>query len=124
MAKILLLEPDVILARQYETALLGAGHTVAVCHDAQGAILGADAVPPDLVILEVLLAAHSGVEFLYEFRSYGEWQHIPALILSRAQADELAADQDLQRSLGVHAVLYKPDVTLEKLVQVVGRTVA
>lgn len=97
---------------------------VTVCHDAQSAILGADATPPDLVILEVLLAAHSGVEFLYEFRSYGEWQHIPALILSRAQADELAADQDLQRSLGVHAVLYKPDVTLEKLLQIVGRTTA
>lgn len=123
MAQILLLEPDAILAEQYSAALRSAGHKVVLCHDAQEAIVSADEARPDLVILEVALARHSGIEFLYEFRSYSEWQSIPVIILSRIPEHELHLDDTAGEKLAISRVLYKPDVSLTKLVQTVGRMV-
>jgi two-component system phosphate regulon response regulator PhoB len=73
MANILLIEPDRLLAEIYQRALSSEGHNVVVCAGAQSAILSADQSTPDLVILELQLVEHSGIEFLYEFRSYSEW---------------------------------------------------
>src|SRR5665213_2102299 len=88
MARILLIEPDRRLAETYAKALVAAGHKVTARAGAQSAITAADGAKPDLVILELQLIEHSGVEFLYEFRSYPEWQDIPVLIHSGVPAGE------------------------------------
>lgn len=74
---VLLVEPDTKLAGMYKTALESAGHKVFWALDAQSAVHLADDSAPDLVVLEIQLTSHSGIEFLYEFRSYNEWQDIP-----------------------------------------------
>ena len=116
MAQILLIEPDRLLAETYCRALVDAGHKVMVCAGAQSAITAADQAKPDLVILELQLIAHSGVEFLYEFRSYPEWQAIPVLVQTGVPPGEFADNwQLLKRELGVNAYLYKPRVSLSQL---------
>jgi DNA-binding response OmpR family regulator len=118
---ILLIEPDRPLAEVYQTALLAAGHRVVVCAGAQAAIMAADQQAPQLVILELQLVEHSGIEFLYEFRSYGDWQNIPVILQSLVPPTEFNGSQDLlTNQLGVQAYLYKPRVNLKQLIKTVN----
>lgn len=110
---ILLIEPDKILAGIYAQALQKAGHTVVSAPDAQSAITSADNNTPDVIVLELQLASHNGVEFLYEFRSYPEWQDIPAIVLSIVPRPSF--NSKLQKQLGVIAYHYKPHTTLQNL---------
>ncbi len=113
---VLLIEPDYLLAETYFQALTDAGHTVVAAAGAQTAIVVADQVKPEFVILELQLIEHSGIEFLYEFRSYLDWQAIPVLIHTQVPPAEFSGNAELLRSeLGVARYLYKPHTTLRQL---------
>lgn len=116
-AHILLLEPNRLLANQYKRFLEDSGYRVTWCQNAQNGINLADSEAPDIVIIELLLAAHSGIEFLYEFRSYSEWKQIPAIILSRVPRADISASDRVFKDLGVLAYLYKPETSLKRLGQ-------
>jgi DNA-binding response OmpR family regulator len=114
--RILLIEPDRLLAEIYQRALKTAGHDVVVCAGAQAAVMAADQQTPDLVILELQLVEHSGIEFLYEFRSYPEWQDIPAVAHTFVPPAEFNGSHHLLKDeLGVQDYLYKPRATLQDL---------
>ena len=124
MAHILLLEPNRLLAKTYLAALRGAGHTVTVCATAQTAIFCADEQLPDLVVMELQLVGHSGIEFLYEFRSYPDWQEVPVIIASDVPAGEFNNSWRLLRQeLGVAAYHYKPLLPLRTLLAAVDAVV-
>jgi DNA-binding response OmpR family regulator len=112
MIRILLLEPDRVLAQQYTSFLVGEGYAVSWREDAQSGVIMADKYQPDLVIIELLLAGHSGIEFLYEFRSYADWRTVPALILSNVAKRDIGVPDSTLSELGVGAYLYKPETTL------------
>jgi CheY-like chemotaxis protein len=113
---ILLIEPDRILAGTYRQALENYGHNVVMCASAQSAIFAADVVQPDVVILELQLIEHSGIEFLYEFRTYPEWQAIPVILQTNVPAKEFVGSWDMLREqLGVVAYHYKPLTNLQTL---------
>lgn len=111
--KILLIEPNKILAAQYASALKPA--EVAWCRDAQSAVLKVDKQKPDLIITELLMSQHSGIEFLYELRTYPEWRTIPVIILSSVGQAESGLDKSMLERLGVAGYLYKPGMSLGKL---------
>jgi DNA-binding response OmpR family regulator len=120
MARIMLIEPDRVLAGIYARSLTADGHHVTACAGAQAAIMAADQVRPDLVILELQLVEHSGIEFLYEFRSYSEWQMIPILIHTSVPPAEFNDNaQLLKQELNIAAYLYKPHVSLGQLLAAV-----
>lgn len=112
---ILLIEPDKFQARIYTSVLERAGHTVAHAAGAQTAIHSADTHMPDVVLLELQLPSHNGVEFLYEFRSYPEWLQVPIILHTFVPLHELASAVALQTELGVYRMLYKPTTTLAAL---------
>jgi CheY-like chemotaxis protein len=112
---ILLIEPDRLQARVMGISLKRAGHSMAHTTDAQAAIGLVDDHVPDVVILELLLPNHNGVEFLYEFRTYPEWLRIPILVHTFISLRELADLPTLHNELGVRKVLYKPTTTLAEL---------
>ncbi len=116
MAQILLIEPDRLLAGVYAQALTGKGYKVVACASAQAAIMAADTSKPDVVVLELQLIEHSGVEFLYEFRSYPEWQNIPVIIQTGVPPGEFSGNRQLlKQELGVETYLYKPQTLLRQL---------
>lgn len=116
MAELLLIEPDRLLAATYYQALHGAGHQVTIAGTAQAAILAADRITPGLVVLELQLVEHSGIEFLYEFRSYPEWQKIPVIIQTQVPVTEFTDNwRLLTEELGVRDYLYKPHTSLRRL---------
>ncbi|MEK7059366.1 MAG: response regulator [Patescibacteria group bacterium] len=117
MAQILLIEPDRVLAEIYGRSLVAAGNRVLSCFTAQAGIQAADKQQPDLVILELQLVEHSGIEFLYEFRSYPEWQATPVVIHTTVPPNEFSDNwQILRVELGVETYLYKPQTSLKQLI--------
>ena len=121
---ILLVEPDMQLARTYRLALQAAGHEVSHATTAQAAITAADHSQPELVILEMQLVSHSGIEFLYEFRSYSDWTDIPVMVCSVVPPAEFRSSWDLLRhELGVVAYHYKPHTSLDDLQRLANRAV-
>lgn len=120
---ILLIEPDKKLGGTYKRALEQAGHTVKWAAHGQDAVHAADIARPDLIILELQLTAHNGIEFLYEFRSYSEWQGIEVILLTLVTPDSLQITQDIMDQLGIIRCLYKPATTLKQLVDAVQEAV-
>lgn len=117
MNHVLLVEPDKPLAKTYANALTKAGYVVQVATNSQEAINKADSVLPNAVILELQLVGHSGIEFLYEFRSYADWQGVPVLIHTNVPYMELENSWSLLTShLGVSGYRYKPDTNLKTLI--------
>ena len=117
---ILLIEPDKVLAKTYSRLLKGRGDRVAVANTAQQAVIKADNSKPDLVILELQLVSHSGIEFLYEFRSYPDWQKIPVIINSSVPAIEfIGSSNGLSGELSITRYLYKPNTSLRQLLRAV-----
>ncbi len=88
MAHVLIIESDRILADNLGVLLKRAGHSFDWQRDPQAAVDSADKKIPDVVILDLILARRSGVEFLNEFRSYPEWQHLPVIIYSDISPEE------------------------------------
>lgn len=116
MKNVLLVEPDRILSDIYKFSLNQAGYKVAVANNAQTAIVLADSIKPDLIILEIQLVEHSGIEFLYEFRSYIDWQNIPVIINTIVPPNEFKDSYNLlMNELGVKVYLYKPHSSLRGL---------
>ena len=116
-AKILLIEPDRRLAESYAYALGHAGFHVTACAGSRNAIIVADEIKPDLIITEIRLVKHSGIEFLYELRSYSDWQCTPVIINTFVHPSELNKSHDLiKNSLNVSKILYKPEANLKQLI--------
>ena len=119
--RVLLIEPDRLLGGTYVRALTRAGHEVVACPGAQQAIEAADNQCPDVVVMELQLVSHSGIEFLYEFRSYTDWMNVPVIVHTHVPPGEFAdARAALVGELGIGTYLYKPYTTLDTLLRTVG----
>jgi len=121
MAKILLIEPNPLLASVYTQAFRHVGHDVQHATEAQGAIYAADTSKPDVVILEIQLGGHDGIAFLHEFRSYNEWHDTPVIINTYLKPAALEGVRSaFEHDLGVSQWLYKPRTTLAQLLALVA----
>jgi CheY-like chemotaxis protein len=74
-----------------------------------------DAVPPDLILLDLNLPRRDGREVLQEIKADPELRRIPVVVLTTSQADE-----DIVRSYNLHANAYvtKP-VDFDRFIAVV-----
>lgn len=113
MATIFLLETDRQLGRAAKDYF--AGHDLYYFADPQTAVTAADINRPDVIVIDLFLAGRSGIEFLYELRSYPDWQSLPVLIIGHFSVDELAYYIDSFRELGVHKYLPKHATSLRDL---------
>ena len=121
---ILLLEPDAILGRTYQSILAKGGHDVRWFRSASRAIASIDKDLPDLIVIELQLPKHNGVEFLYELRSYQDLVKIPVVVLSNIPPVLKAFRAGLWENLGVVAYHYKPLTKLADLSRSVERIMA
>lgn len=120
---ILLVEPDKILGENIQQSIEAHGYSVVWRRSAQTALDALDQTLPDLIIIEIQLGIHNGIEFLYEIRSYNEWQQIPVIIhtINNKALGEMF--KPALNSLNVQEVLYKPRTKVEQLVKAVKQLV-
>lgn len=117
---ILIVEPDAVLAKSYQKALESLNYVVYLANSAQNAINQVDKNKIDLIILEIQLIDHSGIEFLYELRSYPEWDNIRIIILSSIPEHEFKDSISvLKNDLKVDHYIYKNGLKLAKLVDII-----
>jgi DNA-binding response OmpR family regulator len=113
MANIFLLETDRQLgkaAKEYFSQ-----HDLYYFADPQVAVTAADINRPDVVVIDLFLAGRSGIEFLYELRSYPDWQYLPVLVTGHLPVEEIVHYLDAFTELRVHKYLPKQSTTLEDL---------
>lgn len=115
MGRILLVEPDRVLANTYASALEAAGHSVNWVTDAQSAIVAADS-KPDLLITELQLIRHNGIELLYELRSYTDLLDLPVIIHSSVPEFEFRLHPQA-KMFKIHAYLHKTSTPLSHFVK-------
>lgn len=118
MAKVLLIETDRQLAKNIKNYLQLAGHTANNHSDLQTAITAADGDRPDIIVLDLWLAGRSGIEFLYELRSYPDWQAMPVIVTGKLSQDELAGYANAFEQLNVDNYLPKHAPISELLQQI------
>lgn len=123
MSRILLIEPDRILAKNYSSALEAMGYTINWSSSGQQAIHSIDKRRPELILLELQLPSHNGLEFLYELRSYPEWQNIPVILLTLVPDMAIAAEGPVLEQLGIVGYLYKPQTKLRHIIKAVNRAI-
>lgn len=122
MGRIIQLEPDVVLAKTYQQVLEAAGHEVCICREAQEAVFCVDDAIPQLIFLELQLVGHSGIEFLYELRSYIDWRQVPVVVLSNVPPQEFNESVAIMRqALGVDEYHYKPQTSLQTVLSIANR---
>ncbi|HSW79063.1 MAG TPA: response regulator [Candidatus Babeliales bacterium] len=115
MAEVLILDTDRQFSKNLAKYLGGEGHSATAYVEPQQAILGVDTKHPHIIILDLILAGRSGIEFLYELRSYPEWQNTPVLVVSRLSSDEVFSFQPAFRQLNVSDYLNKTTTSLSDL---------
>lgn len=123
MNGVLLIEPDKLLAKTYGQALETAGIKSEWQPNAQDAIAALDHSRPALIILELQLTSHNGVEFLHELRSHGDWQDIPVLLHTLVPITDLQLSSAAKQQLGVVGYLYKPHTKLHTLTEEVQQII-
>lgn len=122
MKHVLIIDPDSALRGIYVAALEKAGVSATAAASAQVGIRFCEEQLPDVILLELQLQGHSGVEFLHELRSYTEWQSIPVVLHTMVPWSDLSEFTSAFKVMGITGYAYKPETSLEKLVNLVEDT--
>lgn len=112
---ILLVDPDTVLGTTVVEYVNKHSLTAAQATTAQSALQILESQKPKLIIIELALGKHSGIELLHEIKSYQEWQHIPIIVFSQQNMQQYAAQLQVFKVLHT---LYKPQSTLADLLKI------
>lgn len=120
--KVLLIEDDVWLAELYQNAIEEGGkNEVSLAISAELALAKLDEKKPNIIVLDLFLPDHNGVELLHEIASYEDLAEIPVIILSTVPEREFILSKNRWRHYGVVEYLYKPEAKPEKVANSVAR---
>ncbi len=112
---ILLIEPDFVLSQIYSKFLKSRGHKVDITDSAGSSIEILEETSVDIIIIELQIAKHNGIELLHEIRSYTEWQNIPVIVNSFIPTEIIGINDKLFREFNIVGYLYKPITSLDNL---------
>jgi len=123
MSRVLCVEPDSMLAKQYAKSLASSDDIdeVVLAHDAQSALERLDE-SVDCVVLELLLGQHNGLELIYEMRSHTDLRDIPVVLVTDISEHVLRQSMSYDL-LGVYRYLHKSSMRLQQLQDVVEQAV-
>lgn len=118
--QLLLVEDDAWLAELYSDSLTAAGFSVQVAASAEAALTQLDTQPQTaLIVLDMFLPDHNGIEFLHELASYTDINNLPVVVLSAVPARDFAMPVERWKHYGVVEYLYKPQTKPDQLVAAV-----
>src|SRR5688572_22043982 len=79
---VLVVEDDRELREMYRAVLMGAGHTVVAVEDGIDALRHIEQVPPNLIVLDLVLPRLSGYDVQRELASRAETRDIPIVVVT------------------------------------------
>lgn len=104
MTRVLLVEDDILLAHQFMGVLQRASFEVTHARHAGEAITIIEQQLPDVIVLDILLPATSGLALLHELQSYSDTAQVPVIVCT-SMADTLELDE--LQTYGVRRLLDK-----------------
>ena len=105
MAKILIVEDEIDLAKVLAKRLMQNNFEVKIASDAYQGVALAHKEMPDLVILDLMLPAGGGLNVLKNLRKSAHTCHLPIIVVTGSQDEELKRQV---REEGVDAFFLKP----------------
>jgi CheY-like chemotaxis protein len=116
--KILLVEDDIWLAELYRDVLqIEKNCTILTAGSAAQALERLDDNPEiNLIVLDMFLPEHNGIEFLHEVASYNDINQVPVIVLSSVYKHDFGMSEERWRHYGVVQHLYKPQTKPQDLV--------
>ena len=120
MKKILIIEDDPIVANVYRNKLAVEGYQAEVASDGETGLKSVRAFRPNLVILDLMLPAISGLEVIREIRGEPEFAKIPIIVFSNTYLTNLI--QEAWRA-GANKCLSKASCMPNDIVDVVRQTI-
>jgi len=123
ITNVLVVEPDELLAKTYRRILNDSGYYVRSSTNAQDAIIDIDSTKPDVILVEIQLRLHNGIELLNEIRSYPDLSEIPIIVLTyvpEASFSSLLNDKQLK----IVKYLYKSQATHQDILFAVQEALA
>lgn len=118
---VLIVEDDQDLSEMYALALRAAGYRVTVAGNAQDALDVLENKHIGLIVLDILLPRHNGLNVLHELRTYDDWRLLPVIILSSLSAEDIHVTTAHLQQLGVAEYLLKSRTKPQELVSAVAR---
>lgn len=119
--KLLIVEDDNDLSDMYAAALTSVGHKVAIAHNAQAALDFLENNKVGLLLLDLLLPGHNGMNVLHELRTYNDWRILPVIILSNLSREDTGISAKHLQELGVTSYLVKSQTKPHELVHAVAK---
>jgi len=117
MAKVLIVEDDVQVARMYSDKLEMAGHDIIVAVDGKEGLDKAVAEKPDVVLLDIFMPDTDGVAMLKNLRAHEAGKDVPVIILTNSFEPE-----GLETIKGMYSdYVLKVDLALDDLVDKVQK---
>ncbi len=113
--KILLADDDPVIRKVVTEFFSGRGFAVVAVGDGVEACRAAEAEPPQLVLVDLLLPRRDGYAVLLHLRSRPKLRETPVLVLSGEPAGEQSR---IGQALGIQGYIEKP-LSLQKLDQAV-----
>jgi DNA-binding response OmpR family regulator len=110
--RILVAEDDRLLGKAATAALRRSGFEVDLAVNGEAALASARAVPPDLILLDVIMPGIQGFEVLARLKADPATRAIPVVMLSN-----LGQDTDVEEAMraGASAYLVKANLRLDEL---------
>jgi CheY-like chemotaxis protein/nitrogen-specific signal transduction histidine kinase len=103
---LLVVDDDDLGRRQMREVLEQRGWTVTEASDAHDALTKLSEVPPDVIILDLMMPGMDGFEFLEEIRRKAEWRDIPVVVIT---AKDLTDADRIRLNGGVERIIQKTD---------------
>ncbi len=119
---ILLCENNSMLADMY-LAKLSRDYRISYAKNAQSAVDILDNDRVDVLLTDVMLGSHDGIELIHEVRSHGDWQDVKIVVLSSLPAEYFPIPQKQWSLYGINNFVYKPEVKPGQLTQIVNSAV-
>jgi DNA-binding response OmpR family regulator len=106
-------EPNIVMSLEF--LMRRAGFEVAIARNGKEALAALDGVPPDLLLLDVMMPEFDGYEVCERIRARPEWSATKIIMLT-ARGREVERERGL--ALGADAYVTKPFSTRDLVEQV------
>lgn len=122
MAKVLIVEDEVLVARMYEKTLKYDGFDVSIAIGGDEGLQKVKSEKPEIVLLDVMMPEPNGIQLLEKIKSDSETAGIPVIMLTN-----LSGKNDAELALGKGATDYwvkkdsEPKDLGKKIMEVLGK---
>lgn len=120
-AKVAIVEDDQTISQMYRFKFEGEGFQVETAENGKLGLALAEAMKPDIILLDLMMPEMTGDQMLAELRSKPWGKKIKVIILTNMGEQEIPIEV---KQLGVSAVILKADMTPRQVAELVKKQLA